>query len=291
MAGPYNQHILILGHNAKDARIFAETLLASEPTNDIRYTLIHPNAAQILLRLTGISALETTPTSQDFADALKTADGIICLIPFETGIAQTLVPLCEEHGIKRIVFCTRENNLHPPAFKAHTFISEGLHALVKSNLDWTLLRPTTLVGGSDDPLQTFTDSLKHTRLKFRFIGRKTAKTFIQPMNEADLAKALLRAFENPATLRQSYTLSGPKPLRVGMVLDHLCKQHGKRLLVLPYWGRQRILPKWLMLSRKNPPLNVANLRRSLIATHEKAFRHFGFVPSMVANLMKDEKDD
>lgn len=286
MANNFSQHILILGYEAQATRFFVEELLASAPVNDVRYTLVHPNGAQILLRLEGIDYAENPLESDAFANLLNTADGIMCLIPLETGIAETLTPWCEKAGIKRVVFCTREANYHPPAAQALAAIHSGVQRLVISNLDWTVLRCSTLWGGADDPFVAFCQKLKTHRSRYYFIGQKTADTFLQPMHERDLAEGIIKAFPHAETFRQSYTLGGAKPLRIGFILPRLCEKEGKTLKILPFWGRQRLLPKWLLLARKNQPLNIGALRRSLINTHQKALRDFGYMPQTPMDFMK-----
>lgn len=290
MPSDYTQHILVLGDHTANTRCFAETLIASSPVNDIRYTFVHPNAAQILLRLTGVDYLETGFTGQKFTDILKTADGVICLKPIESGIGAKLIPQLEEAGVKRILFCTREGNYHPPAERALLDIHQTVHQLIKSNLDWTLLRPTTIFGSHDDPFAAFEKSLKAKNRKLVIVGKKTAKNFVQPLHEKDIAQAILKAFPNATTFRQTYKISGYKPLRIGFVLEEICKLNGVRFKVLPFWGMQRILPKWVYIARKNQPLKLRKLRRSLIATHEKAFRDFSFTPIAPLDFMKEKHD-
>lgn len=291
MASNYTQHILVLGDHSANTRCFAEQLLASAPTNDIRYTFVHPNAAQILLRLSGVDYLESAFEGQTFTDMLKTSDGVICLKPIETGIGMALLPQLEAAGIKRVVFCTREGNYHPPAERALLSIHQTVQALIKSNLDWTLLRPTTIFGSHDDPFADFAASLKKQKRKWLIVGQKTAKNFVQPLHEKDMAQAFIKAFPNATTFRQSYKISGYKPLRIGFVLEQICLIHHVRFKVLPVWGIHRMLPKWVYVARKSQPLKLRRLRRSIIATHEKAFRDFGFTPLAPPDFMKGKTND
>ncbi|MBA44546.1 MAG: hypothetical protein CMF62_11170 [Magnetococcales bacterium] len=290
MPSNYTQHILVLGDHATNTRCFAETLLASVPENDIRYTFVHPNAAQILLRLTGLDYVETGFTGQRFTDVLKTADGVICLKRIETGIGEKLIPQLEDAGIKRVLFCPREGNYQPPAERALLSIHQTVHALIKSNLDWTLLRPTTIFGSYDDPFKALEKSFKSKKRKLLIVGKKTAKNFVQPLHESDFAQAILKAFPNARTFRQTYKISGYKPLRIGFVLEQICLINHVRFKVLPFWGMHRILPKWVYIARKNQPLKIRKLRRSIIAPHEKAFQDFGFTPLAAPDFMKGNTD-
>ena len=287
----YTQHVLILGHDAQSARVFIEELLDSTPQNDIRYTLIHPNAAQILLRLNGVDYVETSIGTQAFEDILKQGDGLMCLKPLETGILNKLRPLLETTGIKRAVFCTREGNYHPPAARAHQEIHYAIQDLIKSNLDWTLLRPTTICGGDDDPILRLSKKLQKRRSKFLMVNRTISKHFLQPLHERDFAQAFLKSFTNANTFRQIYGLSGHKPQKVEKIVNHMCHKLGIRWMRIPFGLRDARLPRWVLLATKDRPLRLTRLGQSIITPHEKAFRDFGFVPKVDLHLTESQTDD
>lgn len=84
-------------------------------------------------------------------------------------------------------------------------------------LQWTLLRPTMIYGGSNDLIARIARHAARWHVYPRLLGR-VAKARRQPVHAADLALATLAAIDCPAATNQSFDLPGGESLPLAQLV-------------------------------------------------------------------------
>jgi NADH dehydrogenase len=106
----------------------------------------------------------------------------------------------------------------------------GEAAVLEAFPDATIIRPSILFGPEDDFFNRFA-AMARILPALPLIGG--GHTRFQPVYVADVATAIARAIENPATRTRTYELGGPKILTFKQLLELLLKEIGRRRLLLP----------------------------------------------------------
>jgi uncharacterized protein YbjT (DUF2867 family) len=126
----------------------------------------------------------------------------------------------------------------------------------ESGLDWTIFRPSIIVGqpGDRDFIAQLIDMIRRDSV-IKIPGDGTTR--MQPISVDDLAACFLKALDDPATIGQTYELAGPEVMTIEEVYDLLAQamQIHKPKIHTPFWllrpaaaVMQAILP--------NPPITV-----------------------------------
>lgn len=138
---------------------------------------------------------------------------------------------------------------HQTKWEAETLVRE-------SGLDWTIFRPSIIVGqpGDRDFVAQLMDMIRRDSV-IKIPGDGTTR--MQPVSVDDVAASFLKALDDPATISQTYELAGPEIMTIEEVYDLLAQamQIHKPKLHAPFWllrpaaaVMQALLP--------NPPLTV-----------------------------------
>ena len=98
----------------------------------------------------------------------------------------------------------------------------------------TILRPSIVFGPEDDFFNRFANMARFSPV-LPLIGG--GKTRFQPVYVEDVAEAVLRALEEPATEGHTYELGGPRVYSFKELLDIVRKQTGRhsRFVYVPFW--------------------------------------------------------
>lgn len=205
----------------------------------------------------------------DLEDALIGMDAVITLVPLEKGYLPKLIHLCEAHGIRRllVVGSTAVFTDHVPRKRAR--LHEAELALRRSQLDWTLLRPTLIYGLPGD--RNFERLLRWLRvLPFLPVPGRTT-VFMQPVHVDDVAKAIVAAFDSPASYRRVYNISGAKPRTLREIVRLSAAAVGRKghIVALPQWPFRMVF-RLLETLFPNSPLREEQL---LHFVEDRAFEH------------------
>jgi len=156
-----------------------------------------------------------------------------------------VIAACKELGISRLV--------HMSALGARPGTVTGYQrskwaaeeAVRASNLEWTIVRPSVIFGVGDGFTTSLAGPLRRFPL-FPVFGDGQAR--LQPIAVAEVARAIVRALETPASVRHVVELGGPEPLTYDEVLRRTARALGRRpgLVHLPV-GLSRFLVAMLQL--------------------------------------------
>lgn len=99
-----------------------------------------------------------------------------------------------------------------------------------SDRAWTVLRPSVIVGPEDEFVNVLARLVRLSPVVYPLPGGGRAR--FQPVMVDDVAAAVARALEQPATIRQALALGGPEPLTLREMVERILRAMGAhRILV------------------------------------------------------------
>lgn len=236
---------------------------------------------------------------ETLAHALKGMDAVVHLvaIAYESGGAtyeglnaqgtRNIVQAAQTAGVRRFI---QQSALAADSKSPYAYLrskGEGEDALRASNLDWTILRPSVLVGPEDEFANALARWLVITPLAFPLVGDGQAR--FQPLWIGDMVKIIAQTLTDPLTIHKTYEVGGPEYLTYeAMVKQILFALHRRRLLVkvpVPLMRpviqiMQTVLPKPPATTSLLDLLNVDNT-----ATLDAVRQNFGFEPRRFAEVI------
>ena len=175
--------------------------------------------------------------------ALRGMDALVNIASLGFGHAPNIVQACHNAGIKRGIFLsstaifTKVNAPSKPKRKA------GEDAVLTSDLDYTVLRPTMIYGTDRD--RNMIRLVRYVQ-RFPLLPIFGSGTYLQqPIHVDDVAMAIVQCLQQPATIGKAYNIAGQKALSYNEVIDTVSRELGKSIVKLH-------IPTWLML----PPLKL-----------------------------------
>jgi uncharacterized protein YbjT (DUF2867 family) len=195
--------------------------------------------------------------------------------------AEGIVQACREAEVKRAIVISSTSiftTLSAPAKKAKLAAEQ---AVMKSGLDYSILRPTMIYGGDGD--RNMSRLLNLLRRSPVVLIPGDGKSKQQPIHVADLAKAIVECIDVRETFGKSYNLSGARSVTLNEVIDESCKALGVRRRVKIHFPVAPAL--WLAsISRRVTGKawikeeQILRLNEDKVFDHEDARRDFGFAP-------------
>ncbi len=223
---------------------------------------------------------------------VRGVDAVIHLvaIPFERGGAtyeainargtQNVVSAAQAVGVRRLIHLSAlAADSQSPYGYLHSK-GEGEDAVRASGLDWTVFRPSVLVGPEDEFANALARWLVITPLVFPLVGDGQAR--FQPLWVEDLVTCIVKALDDTTTIRQSYDLGGPEHLTYQeMVKQILSALHRSRLLLHVPVPLMRPVIKAMELVLPHPPATTSLLDLLKVdntTALDSVERSFGFQP-------------
>lgn len=183
-------------------------------------------------------------------------------------------------GVRRVVFMSSARRF--TKYPEHTarWVIEGEAAVMESDLDWTILRPSMIYGGDEDNnLTHLVRSLRRWPVHALPDG---GRMLWQPVFTWDVVSALVAALDNPATIGRDYTLAGPEPISYADMVRTILREAGLRRLLVPVpLGVVMLAARILSRVMSNPPLRpdqVQRMREDKVFDISAARRDLGFDP-------------
>ncbi len=171
-----------------------------------------------------------------------------------TASTKNMLQATSEQGVNRYLQMsangTRENAIttyHKTKWAAET-------AVRKSNLDWTIFRPS-LIFGPDDKFVNMLAGLIRKLPVTPVMGDGQYR--LQPVAVADVAAGFVKALDTPESIGQTYHCGGPKAYTYDEVLDligqaigkaRVCKLHHPLFLMKPVVELMQSIPQFPMTS-------------------------------------------
>lgn len=145
-----------------------------------------------------------------------------------TAFTEKLIAACQANGVRRLL---QMSALNAGRGQSHYLRTRGeAEARVKaSGLDWTIFQPSVIFGPGDGLFTRFANLLRW--LPVLPLARAQAR--FAPVYVGDVAQAITRALDNPASHGQTYELYGPDVMSLAQIVRQTAHSMGLRRLVLP----------------------------------------------------------
>ena len=157
-------------------------------------------------------------------------------------------------------------------------------AVTRSDLAWTILRPTMIYGTERD---------RNVSRLLRFLSRSPvfpwcANALWQPIHVADLADAVVAALDSQHTQRQVYNVAGAEPLRFAELIRTAARALRRRVLLVPVPMRAAVLAA--RLSGLVSAEQIRRLAEDKAFSYAAAARDFDFAPRSFATGVAQEAE-
>ncbi len=168
-----------------------------------------------------------------------------------TAGTRNLIAAAHAHGIKRFIFVSSLCVLFPKKGPYARSKIEAEEAIIRAGLEWTILRPDTIVGpGAKDLGRTLRIWRKARYIPIIGDGAYTS----QPIHVDDVCAALFAAIETPASASQAISIAGKDRVSFNEFARRFCRAIGNeqcRVVPIPKpvvyplaWMASRIHPQW-----------------------------------------------
>ena len=225
---------------------------------------------------------------------IKRASSIIYMIDLKyTHLLEAFLKTVTRTELKRIIFISSTTVLVPidSIIKKQKLNSEDL--IKKSNLDYTILRPSMIYGSKDD--NNFSKMIEFIKEKGFFITFGRGNNLIQPIYIEDVASSVSSILNNKKTYKKTYNIAGKNPLEYNDMLD-IVEEKLKtqfKVIKLPIRLSKFLISIYARMS-KNPLLNPDQIERmgvDKVYSYKKAESDFSFSPisfeSGIEKLIKE----
>ncbi|MBC7701601.1 complex I NDUFA9 subunit family protein [Aquabacterium sp.] len=263
---------LVLGGSGFVGRALCEQLVDEHGAGGVRITVPTRRRAhaQHLLTLPTVEVVEASVHDENaLTRLLAGCDGVVNLIAilhgskdeFEhahVGLPQRLAAACVRAGVRRVVHVSALGVPDDPAAAPSNYLrtkAAGELALRAAGLDLTVLRPSVIFGEHDQFLNLFAS----LQAVFPVMPLAGSGARFQPVWVGDVARALTRCLDDPATVGQTYECTGPQvyTLKELVALAGWFSGHARPIVPIPLWaGRLQalamsILPGEPLMSQDN----------------------------------------
>lgn len=218
--------------------------------------------------------------SNSLCEALEGKKALINIASLGFGHAPNIINACEKKNVQRAIFVSTTGiftKLNPDS-KGIRLEAERL--IKESSLEYTIIRPTMIYGTPKDRnMWRLVKYLKKLRV-LPILG--DGKYLQQPVYVADLANAIVSAYEKSISVGKAYNVSGAKALTYNEVVDTVGKALGRKVLKIhvPMSLSYNLLKVYEKTS-KNPKLKaeqVLRLNENKDFSYEEAKQDLGYKP-------------
>ena len=133
-------------------------------------------------------------------------------------------------GVRRIIYMSQNgaSSSSPYRFLKSKGIAED--KVVASALQWTVLKPSVIFGPEDEFVNVLARLVRLSPIVFPLPGGGVAR--FQPIAVDDVARAVRKSLDDPATVHNTYTIGGSTPLTLREMTERiLVAMHASRVLV------------------------------------------------------------
>jgi len=193
-----------------------------------------------------------------------------------------MLTACAQAGIRRFVYVSSTSVEYPKRNAYAQSKWDAEQAVRASNLDWTIVRPTLLVGKGGGAEYNMFAKLVRWPLVALPAGGYARK---RPVHVQDLAVGLVALLPNPATISNTYSLAGCEVISLRRMLAELAYANQRPyplVIPIPTW----FLVPWAKLLdhfplRFSASQALMGLGEDAVPSIDDAVRDFGFAPKSV----------
>lgn len=188
--------------------------------------------------------------------------------------ADQCIGACRAAGIRRYIQISSTRRFTKFPCESSRLVIAGEDAIVRSDLDYTILRPTMIHGGRNDGNVSRVQQWFRKRSWFPIIG--DGSNLVQPIHSDDVVQAIILSLNNSETIRNSYNIAGAHPITQREFLERIAASAGRRprLLRVP----QRLALIVAALLPREPRERVRRSTEDKAFPNDETFLKMGFSP-------------
>ena len=180
-------------------------------------------------------------------------------------LPRRLASVCAAQDVRRLIHVSALG-VSPDAPSAYLRSKAQGEAEVRaSGLDWTLLRPSVMFGENDRFINLFATLQRLTPV----VPLGGAEATMQPVWVEDVAAAIVRSIDSPATVKQTFECAGPAIFTLRQLVEMAGEWSGHQRPVLALPDALARIQAWVMEHLPGQPLlsrdNLLSLRVPNIA--------------------------
>ena len=161
-------------------------------------------------------------------------------------------------GVSRIVYMSQNgaSSASPYRFLRSKGLAEDM--VTSSEARWTVLKPSVIFGPEDEFVNVLARMIRLSPVVFPLPGGGTAR--FQPIAVDDVARAVKKCLDDPATIRKTFTIGGSTPLTLRQMTERIlvAMSTTRKLVGVPVNGiRPLVAAAEKMLPR--PPVTTSLL--------------------------------
>jgi len=169
-------------------------------------------------------------------------------------------------GVSRIVYMSQNgaNSASPYRFLRSKGLAEDM--VSSSDTRWTVLKPSVIFGPEDEFVNVLARLIRLSPVMFPLPGGGTAR--FQPIAVDDVARAVKKCLEDPATIRKTFIIGGSTPLTLRQMTERIlvAMNTTRRLVGVPVNGirplvaaAEKLLPRPPVTTSLLDLLNMDNV--------------------------------
>ncbi len=217
---------------------------------------------------------------ESLTKAMDGREALINIASMGFGHIPGIVRCAETAGIKRAIFISTTAIFTHLNTNSKSIRQEAEDCVMRSSLDWTILRPTMIYGTPED--RNMIRLLAFIRRWHVMAIPGSGQKLQQPVHVDDVAKAIVDAFFSEQTIHKSYNISGRQPLDFNQIVDLAAEALGIRVykVHVPF-TLIKICFKIYELLVSNPRLKeeqILRLNEDKAFENEQACQDFGYSP-------------
>jgi NADH dehydrogenase len=163
-------------------------------------------------------------------------------------------------GVSRVIYVSALGARNDSRFPYLNAKYEAETAVIGAGIPWTIFRPSVIFGPDDEFINTLANLVRRAPV-IPVVGDGTAK--FQPVSVDQVAKAIVRALDDPTTIGQRYDLGGGTTYTYEQMIDLLAtklkvrkrKVHVPVGVMRPVVSLSKVLPE-----RLRPPVTEEQLK-------------------------------
>ncbi len=206
------------------------------------------------------------------------------------GSVSTILKACKKVGIKRTIFVSTTGIFTKLNNKSKSIRLDAEDQIKKSDLNYTIIRPTMIFGSIGDRNIVKLISWIHRFPVIPVFNKGNA--IQQPIFVQDLAWAIVSSFESNKTINKTFNIAGSRPITFNEMIDEISKVFKKKVLRISINAKIAIMIIFILKTLKfKLPISEEQIKRVVEDkkfSNEQAFKLINFKPREFDYIVRKE---
>lgn len=193
---------------------------------------------------------------------------------------RNVISACQDSGVHRLLYVSSISVTYPVLTPYGKSKLEGEFCVKDSGLDWTIVRPTLVIGdGGGIEYNMYAQYVSKFPIYFLPGGGRAVK---RPVRSVDLVQGIAAAGLKDSAIGETYALAGPESMTMAEMAKHILLERGQRHVMLPLpWfisRRLAVLKSWIGGERVSAEQALAGFLYDANPSIENAEKDLGYRP-------------